>query len=87
MQREGDIEITVCDEDCLPYEDSSIDKEDEEWDMEFGRYEKRAKLHFQRKFMYNASFVCTIVFVVSMCYWTYEVMYTYMDYNETSTIE
>ena len=84
MQREEDVEITVCDEDCLPYHDSDTDKEDEEWDMETHRYEKRTKRNYRRNFIYNASFVSTILLVAGMCYWTYDVMYNYMDYDDAA---
>ena len=77
-----EIDITVCDEDCLPYREPDDDKEDEEWDMEFGGYSKPVR--YRRRFIYNASAVCTFVFGFGMIYWCYHVMYYNMDYDDAA---
>lgn len=79
-----DLDITVCDEDCLPYKEADDDKDDEEWDVEFGRYKKPNKRNYRRRCLYNTSAVATIVFVIGMFYWSYYVMYYNMDYDDAA---
>jgi hypothetical protein len=76
-----EIEITVCDEDCLPYREPDDNKEDEEWDIEEGRYSK--PIRYRRRFIYHASAFFTFAFSFTMIYWCYNVMYYHMDYNDT----
>jgi hypothetical protein len=84
MQRNSneieDVEITICDEDCLPYRDPDDDKEDEEWDMDFGRYSRPVR--YRRKLIYTASAVGTFAFTFGLMYWSYYVMYYCMDIDE-----
>ena len=80
LQDVEEIEITVCDEDCLPYKEPDDEKEDEEWDMDFERYSK--PIRYRRRWIYNASAVGTFAFVFGLIYWSYYVMYNYMDYDD-----
>lgn len=87
MQR-GDIEeldITICDEECLPYNDHEAgdDKEDAEWDMILGTYvNSPVRFIYRRRVLYYATVALLVFFVLSMCYWTYEVMYNYSDFDD-----
>jgi len=77
-----EIDITVCDENCLPYRDPDDDKNDEEWDVETGRYSK--PIRYRRRFIYNASAFCTFAFAFGMIYWCYHVIYYHMDYDDSA---
>jgi hypothetical protein len=84
MQRYTDdecknIDITVCDEDCLNYNEIEDDKYDEEWDEELGKYTKPHIVNHRRRCLYNTSFLFTILFVVGICYWSYYIVFNYVD--------
>jgi hypothetical protein len=79
MQRDIEsIEITICDEGCFPYEEPN-DKDDEEWNPERERFERPRKVNYKRKCIYHGSFIASILFIGGMFYWTYDVLYNYMD--------
>jgi len=79
MQRDIEsVEITFCDEDFLPYEESE-DKDDPEWNEQTGRYELRRKVHFKRRCIYHGSFIAFILMLGGLFYWTYDVLNNYSD--------
>jgi len=70
------IEITVCDEGCIPY-DEPYNKEDEEWNPLQERYERPRKVNYKRKFIYHCSFVACIFAMGGIMLWTYDILNKY----------